>query len=90
MLDTAQIDTAKLKTLSEIELRDLAATLLARIDRDAREITWRDAKIEKLSFEMAQLKRLKFGKKSEQLDAEQRALFDEAVDADTSASAGRT
>ena len=85
MLDTAQIDTAKLKTLSEIELRELATTLLARIDRDAREITWRDAKIEKLSFEMAQLKRVKFGVKSEQLDAQQKALFDEAVDADIAA-----
>ena len=39
MLNAAQIDTAKLETLSEIELRELAATLLARIDRDAREIT---------------------------------------------------
>ncbi len=39
----------------------------------------------KLSFEIAQLRRLKFGKKSEQLDAEQRALFDEALDADLAA-----
>ena len=85
MLDAAQIDTAKLKTLSEIELRELATTLLARIDRDAREITWRDAKIEKLTFEMAQLRRVKFGVKSEQLDAQQKALFDEAVDADIAA-----
>ncbi|MFX6186331.1 transposase, partial [Acinetobacter baumannii] len=39
----------------------------------------------KLSFEIAQLRRLKFGKKSEQLDSEQRALFDEALDADLAA-----
>ena len=39
----------------------------------------------KLSFEIAQLRRLKFGKKSEHLDAEQRALFDEALDADLAA-----
>ncbi|WP_423600870.1 transposase domain-containing protein [Roseateles sp. MS654] len=32
-----------------------------------------------------QLRRLKFGKKSEQLDAEQRALFDETLDADIAA-----
>ena len=50
-----------------------------------REIDWRDAKIEKLTFEMAQLKRARFGKKSEQLSAEQKALFDEAVDADIAA-----
>ena len=34
---------------------------------------------------MAQLKRVKFGQKTEQLNAEQRALFDEAVDADIAA-----
>ena len=49
------------------------------------EIAWRDAKIDKLTFELAQLKRLKFGASSEQFDAEQRALFDEAVDADIAA-----
>jgi transposase len=59
--------------------------LLERQAHDRHEIEWRDAKIEKLTFEMAQLRRVKFGKKSEQLDAEQRALFDEAVDADLAA-----
>ncbi len=34
---------------------------------------------------MAQLKRVKFAAKSEQLDARQKALFDEAVDADIAA-----
>jgi transposase len=42
-------------------------------------------KLHKLTFEMAQLERVKFGKRSEQLDAQQRALFDEAVDADIAA-----
>ena len=82
MLDAAQIDPAKLQSLGEVELRELAATLLTRIHRDAREINWRDAKIDKLSFEVAQLRRARFGVKSEQLDAQQKALFDEAVDAD--------
>ena len=59
--------------------------LLDRHTHDRHEIEWRDAKIEKLTFEMAQLRRVKFGKKSEQLDAEQKALFDEAVDADLAA-----
>ena len=85
MLQTAPIDLAKLNTLGEVELRELAGKLIARIDRDAREINWRDVKIEKLTFEMAQLRRVKFGVKSEQLDAQQRALFDEAVDADLAA-----
>ncbi len=82
VIDASQISPSKLQTLGERELRDLAASLLRRIDHDAREISWRDAKIEKLSFEMAQLRRVKFGAKSEQMDAQQKALFDEAVDAD--------
>jgi transposase len=85
MIDVAQLDPAKLDSLNETELRELAGKLLARVERDAREIDWRDAKIEKLTFEMAQLKRVKYGVKSEQLDATQKALFDEAVDADIAA-----
>ena len=50
-----------------------------------RQFTWRDAKIDKLTFEMAQLRRVKFGVKSEQLDAQQKTLFEEAVDADIAA-----
>ena len=85
MIDVAQLDPAKLDRLSQTELRELADKLLARVERDAREIDWRDAKIEKLTFEMAQLKRVKYGVKSEQLNAQQKALFDEAVDADIAA-----
>jgi hypothetical protein len=69
-------------------LSHIGAKLLELVDRQTRdrhEIEWRDAKIEKLSVEMAQLRRVKFGKKSEQLDAEQKALFDEAVDTDLAA-----
>ena len=49
--------------------RGMVEQLLQRIERDAREISkrdaeinWRDAKIEKLTFEIAQLKRLKQSK----------------------------
>ena len=85
MLDVTQIDPAKLDSLGEIELRELVATLLERTGRDAHEIVWRDAKIDKLTFEIAQLKRLKYGAKSEQLSADQSALFDEAVEGDIAA-----
>ncbi len=79
------IEAAQLQTMSESEVRALALQMIERIERDGRAITWRDAKIEKLTFEMAQLKRLKFGVKSEQLDADQKTLFDETVDADMAA-----
>lgn len=85
MLDASQIDPSQLSALGEVELRELATQLLAHVKRSAHEIDWRDAKIEKLTFEMAHLKRMKFGVKSEQLNAQQKALFEEAIDADIAA-----
>ena len=85
MTDFAQIDPAKLDELSADELRALTRRLLEHRDRDAHAIAWRDSKIDKLTFELAQLKRLKYGRASEQLSAEQRALFEEAVDGDIAA-----
>ena len=73
MPDVTHIDRAQLDQLGEAELRALAAALLERAGRDAHEIGWRDAKIDKLTFEIAQLKRLRYGVKSEQLTAEQPA-----------------
>lgn len=63
----------------------MGAKLLQCLDHVHREIDWRDARVEKLTFKMAQLKRVKFGKKSEQPNAEQKALFAEALDADIAA-----
>lgn len=85
MLDAAPMNPSQVASLSEGEVRDLAVKLLARIERDAREIITRDAKIEKLAYEVAHLRRLKFGVKSEQLNAQQKALFEEALDADIAA-----
>lgn len=85
MLDLTQLDGDRLDSLGAEQLRELVARLLERSGRDAAEIVWRDAKIDKLTFEIAQLKRLKYDKSSERLDAEQRALFDEAVQADIAA-----
>jgi len=85
MLDIAHIDPDKLDQLGVDQLRELVGQLLERSGRDAHEIGWRDAKIDKLTFEIAQLKRLQYSAKSEQLSAEQRALFDEAVDGDIAA-----
>lgn len=55
---------------------DQARALLQRKDRD---IAWRDAKIEKITFELARLKRWKFGVSSEAMDADQRRLFEETL-----------
>ena len=89
MSEATPITAAELAALEAAGLGELGARLLRRIEHDRQEIDWRDARLEKLTFEMAQLKRLKFGKKSEQFDAEQKALFDEAVDADIAATEDR-
>lgn len=85
MLDIAQINPDELDELGVDQLRELTQALLLRTGRDAQELVWRDAKIDKLTFEIAQLKRMQFGVKSEQLSVEQRTLFDEAVDGDIAA-----
>ena len=58
---------------SELERRQ---QLIERKDRD---IAWRDAKLEKVNFELARLKRWKFGAKTEAMSAEQRRLFEETL-----------
>jgi transposase len=89
MLATTPITADELTALEAAGLGELGARLLQRIESDRQEIDWRDVKLEKLTFEVAQLRRLKFGKKSEQYDAEQKALFDESVDADIAATEDR-
>ena len=58
------------------QLIDLKQQLIERKDRD---IAWRDAKLEKVNFELARLKRWKFGAKTEAMSAEQRRLFEETL-----------
>ena len=50
-----------------------------QIQRQTRDIAWRDAKLEKVNFELARLKRWKFGAKSEAMTAEQRQLFEDTL-----------
>jgi transposase len=85
MLDIAHIDPDKLEQLGVDQLRELVGRLLEGRGRDAQDISWRDAKIDELTFEVAQLKRLKYSTNSEQFSADQRARFDEAVDGDIAA-----
>src|SRR6202050_2505592 len=81
------------------ELRNLAATLTARltereaqlIERDAQlarrdaELKHKQLKIDQLTYEMATLKRWRYGRRNEELDAVQRSLLDESIDADLAA-----
>ncbi len=49
------------------------------IDNQSRELKHKDAKLEKITFELARLKAWKFGAKTEAMSAEQRRLFEETL-----------
>jgi transposase len=74
----AVIDVATIDTLSEPQLRELTVRLIT-------EVRHKQATIEKLTHEMAVLKRLKFAAKSEAFSGEQKSLLEEAIDADLEA-----
>ncbi|MBK6593292.1 MAG: transposase [Burkholderiales bacterium] len=57
----------------------LIERLRNKVEAQAREIAVRDARLEKVNFELARLKRWKFGAKTEAMDAQQRALFQDTL-----------
>lgn len=76
---------AQLASMNAQQLRDFAASLIdqvARLDSDNRSKQFR---IDQLTHEMAVLKNWRFGSRSEQLQGEQRLLFEETIDADLEA-----
>ncbi|WP_414707585.1 IS66 family transposase [Rhodoferax sp. UBA5149] len=79
------VDTQTLTHLSAQELREMVNGLLTKIAAKDREILYRQTKIDQLTHEMAVLKRWKFGRSREQLDAGQISLLDETIDADIAA-----
>jgi len=74
-----------LASLNAEQLRELASDLIAKIASKDRELVFRSTKINQLTHEIAVLKRWKFGRSREQLDAGQASLLDESVDADIAA-----
>jgi transposase len=74
-----------LNQLSNEQLRALTADLFDRMENKDRALIHRDAVIEKLTHEVAILKRHKFAQRSEQLDAVQGNLLDELIDGDLAA-----
>ena len=81
-----------LPSLNAEQLRELAQELIAKITQQSQaiaakdsDILYRQAKIDKLTHELATLKRWKFGRSSELLNAGQISLLDETIDADIAA-----
>src|SRR5438034_10513769 len=67
------------------QLRKFAADLIETLASKDRELQCKQLKIERLTHEMAVLKRWKFAARSEQLRGTQRSLLDETIDADLEA-----
>lgn len=74
----AVIEAAPIDQLTEAQVRALAARLIT-------EVRHQRATIEKLTHEMAVLRRLKFAARSEAFTGEQKSLLEEAIDEDLEA-----
>ena len=87
------MDLAPLNTITDVQtLRGLVAEKIAEIARREAElgerdraIVYKDARIEQLTHELARLRRVQFAARTEKLNPEQRALFEEAIAADVAA-----
>jgi transposase len=77
-------ETVGLHRLDE-DARALVQRLLLQVERQASELKHKQALLDKLTYEMALLKRLKFAAKTEVLHADQRSLLDEALEEDLQA-----
>lgn len=79
--DTAapHIDMAQLPPGLSADAAALITRLQQQVQSQAREIAWAHAKLEKVNFELARLKRWKFGAKTEAMTAQQRALFQDTL-----------
>jgi len=66
-------------------VRTLVEKLLADIARQATELHAAKTKIDALVLELAHLRRMRFGRRSEVLDAKTRDLFQETIEADIAA-----
>jgi transposase len=68
-----------LQGLAPEAIAALAQQMLQRLRQQDTELRFKDAKIEKITFQLAQLKAWKFGAKTEAMNAEQRRLFEETL-----------
>ncbi len=79
------IDEAQIHELDAQQLRGVVRTLIAQAAGKDREIAFKQAFIDKLTHEMAVLKRMKFAAQSEAYNAEQKSLLEETIDTDLAA-----
>ena len=85
MMTAMVIDPHQLQHMDAQQLRALAEGLMAKLMDKDQEIHFKQTKIDLLTHEIARYKRLQFAAKSEHLQANQRSLLDETLDADLAA-----
>ena len=87
MINATHLDRLNAQQLREtvLSLVETMASQSAVIERKDREIAFKQAFIDKLTQEMAVLKRLKFAAQSEAYNAEQKSLLEESIDTDLAA-----
>src|SRR5690606_9267346 len=75
---TAMNETVDLQSMDEAQMRQMLQHLMS-------ELKHKQTLLDKLSYEMAILKRLKFAAKTEALNADQRSLLEDALEEDLQA-----
>ena len=85
----SQFKAQDLHGLSPAALAEVAAQMLQQINAQSKQIAsqaqairFKDAKFERITFELARLKAWKFAARTEAMNAEQRQLFEETLAAD--------
>ena len=93
MLDVRTLNAQDLRGLSPEAMTQVAQQMLVSLIEQSKQldecdkhiaaqdraIKFKDAKLEKITFELARLKAWRFGAKTEAMNAEQRQMFDEAL-----------
>ena len=82
MKTLAQLDQLNLDADTKIQVTDLVQMLL---EQSQKEVRSQQLKIQALTMELAYLRRIQFGKKSESLSSKQLSLFEETLFSDLAA-----
>jgi hypothetical protein len=81
----AKLDQLDLHTATQAEMAAVIQSLIAQAQHDAKAIQAKDIKIEALTHELAHIRRIRYGVKSETLSPAQRDVFEETWNTDVSA-----
>lgn len=80
-----QLDELNLDSAAKTQVAALVQSLLEQVKKDAETLQAKDLKIQALILELAHLRRLRYGVKSEALSGLQRDLFEETCNEDIAA-----